>query len=292
MIYLLLSILSAALLVVVLKLFVRFEIPQVYGIVYNYIFCSCLGWVFTEHRPEIQELVDWKGLIPSVLLGTLFFGVFNLIAASAKYHGIGITSIAFKLSFIIPAAAAIVLYRETLSFSTVLATILAVLSIVAISRKDDSSSKPLQQLPTGTKYLPFIIFIGAGTNDAIFNYLQVHFLSPGYDHIITAVIFSGAMITGIVFVFYHRAFWNLKYLFAGFILAVPNYASLYFLLLALESGVLSYSLLFPSYNLGIILAGVLIGKYFFGEKLNRSAQLGLLLAMLALAIVTLSTFEW
>jgi drug/metabolite transporter (DMT)-like permease len=292
MIYLLLSILSAALLVVVLKLYVRFEIPQLYGIVYNYIFCATFGWAFSEYRPEVQEFLDWKGLAPSILLGSLFFVVFNLIAASAKYHGIGITSIAFKLSFIIPAAAAIVLYRETLSLSTLAAASLAVLSIVAISRKDESSSKPLQQLPKWTKYLPVIIFIGAGTNDTVFNYLQVYFLPPGYDHIMTAVIFSGATATGFAVVFYRKAFWSWKYMLAGFILALPNYASLYFLLLALKSGILSYSLLFPSYNLGIILAGVLIGKYFFRENLNRSAQLGLLLTMIALIIVAFSTVDW
>jgi drug/metabolite transporter (DMT)-like permease len=288
MIFLLLSILCATLLVVVLKLFVRFEIPQLYGIVYNYAFCAIMGWAFTEQIPSVQSLFEWKGLVPSMLLGALFFLVFNLIAASAKYHGIGITSIAFKLSFIIPTSAAILLYREPLHFATALAGTLAVLSILAISSKDKSISKPSQPISKWILMLPFVIFLGAGTNDAVFNFLQVNYLETGYNHVLTAVIFSGAWATGFAVVFFKREFWRLRYMVAGLVLAIPNYASLYFLLLALESGFLPYSLLFPSYNLGVIVAGVFIGKIFFGETLSKSARIGLLLALLALIVVAVS----
>jgi drug/metabolite transporter (DMT)-like permease len=285
MIYLLLSIICATSLVVVLKMFVRWRVPQFYGIVYNYLFCAIAGWALTEELPSVNTLQEWPGLLPSLALGALFFLVFNLIAISAKYLGIGITSIAFKLSFVIPALAAILLYQEPLSIQTISAISLAFLAVIAISKKDKNSSLPEEKLPQWVPVLPGLIFAGAGSNDAIFNFLQVNYLKPGFDHILTASIFSGAFLAGFLAASYRRDFWNWRYLFAGVMLGIPNYASLYFLLQALESDILSYSLLFPAYNIGIILCGVGIGLVLFGERLNTFARLGLSLAVMALAVV-------
>lgn len=287
MIFLLLSIICATFLLVILKWFVRFEIPQHYGIVYNYLFCSIIGWISAEDIPPIQELTSWNGFIPSLSLGILFISIFNLIAISSKYLGVGITSISFKLSFIIPVISAIVIHKEPLHLQTIAAILFSVAAVLVISFNKSNTQESKQKSMWWLALLPVIIFLGAGANDAVFNYLQVNYLPDGYDHILTSTIFTGAFLTGFIFLFYKKDFWTPRYMLAGLGLAIPNYASLYFLLLGLKYANIPYSLLFPGNNLGIILLGVFLGIVIFKEKPGRNTWIGLALAVMALTIIAL-----
>lgn len=286
MIYLLISILLATLLVVILKFFVRWGIPQHYGIVSNYGVCMLVGWLSNGDMPHIQSLFDWSGTLPALLLGTMFFSIFNIIALSSRHLGIGITSIAFKISFIIPVAAAVFLYHEPVTWEVVASVVCAVGAVMAISIRNDTRGIPSAKAPAWVGILPLAIFVGSGLNDAFLNYIQVNYLVGHNNHLLNALIFTAAFFFGFLLFFHKKEFWKWKHLAGGIILGIPNYGSLYFLLLAMQQSGLKYSLLFPAYNLGIILTGVFLGWIFFGEKLEKPGYAGLALAALALMFIS------
>lgn len=288
MIYLLISIFFATMLVVILKWFVRWGIPQHYGIVFNYGVCMVIGWLSNGSLPTIHELNNWDGTFPALGLGIMFFSIFNIIALSSKYLGIGVTSIAFKISFIIPVVAAVFLYKEPVHFPMVAAVICALGAVLAISMKKEKSGIPGANVPAWVGVLPLAIFIGSGANDAFLNFIQVSHLSEADNHLFNALIFTAAFGFGFLLFFHQKAFWKWKYLLGGIVLGIPNYGSIYFLLLAMQTSGMKYSMLFPAYNLGIILTGVALGWLFFREKIDRSGYIGLLLAALALGFISLA----
>jgi drug/metabolite transporter (DMT)-like permease len=287
--YLLISILLATLLVVILKFFVRWGIPQHYGIVYNYGVCMITGWLSNGKLPVLKELSQWDGTFPALTLGIMFFSIFNIIALSSKFLGIGITSIAFKISFIIPVVAAVMLYHEPVTWQVTGSVICALGAVLSISIRKQASAIPDTQIPAWAALLPIGIFVGSGLNDAFLNYIQVHHLDGDDNHLFNALIFTAAFTSGFLLFFHKREFWKWKYLAGGIVLGIPNYGSIYFLLLAMQQSGMKYTLLFPAYNLGIILAGVALGWVFFGEKLEKPGYLGLLLAVLALVFITLAS---
>lgn len=289
MIYLFISILLATLLVVILKFFVRWGIPQHYGIVFNYGICMVIGWLSNGSLSSMEELGRWEGTFPALTLGVMFFSIFNVIAISSKYLGIGITSIAFKISFIIPVVAAVMLYHEPVTWQVAGSVISALGAVLAISIRRQSSASPSATIPAWAGLLPIGIFVGSGLNDAFLNYIQVHHLDGDDNHLFNALIFTAAFAFGFLLFFHKREFWKWKYLAGGFVLGIPNYGSIYFLLLAMQQSQMKYSLLFPAYNLGIILAGVALGWLFFGEKLEKPGYLGLLLAVMALIFIALAS---
>jgi len=285
MIYLAISIVTAASLVVILKLFTVWHIPQRYGIVYNYLTCAAIGWIASDVQLQPAKILKWDATPLALLLGAGFFATFNIIAASSRYLGVSKTTIAFKLSFIIPVTAAIVIYKESFTWVTIVAILCAVLSVLIISTGNKASEDTQEDIPKYILFFPVLIFLASGANDTFFNYIQDRYMTEGYGHILTALIFSGAAIAGLLTAAYRKTFWTFKYLLGGIFLGIPNYASLYFLLLALEHSAMPYSRLFAVFNIGIILTGTGMGMLIFRERPERNSYIGLALAGIALLLI-------
>ncbi|MFM7106061.1 MAG: EamA/RhaT family transporter, partial [Flavobacteriales bacterium] len=76
-----------------------------------------------------------------------------------------------------------------------------------------------------------------------------------------------------------------KDLFSGIMLGVVNYGSIYFLVIAYNSGVMEKSTLLPLNNLGVVIVSALGAVIIFTEKLSRPNWMGLALSLLALALL-------
>lgn len=282
MIPLIISILCAASLVVILKSFEKFKVNVTEGIVWNYLICALLGYFLRDLKPGISAIIEWDGLPVVFGLGILFFTMFYLIGISTQLLGVATTSIAFKLAFILPVMAAIILYGEPLTLLKVFSVILAMIAVLLIS----GNSEKKQSVHLWHRFLPIIIFLGCGLSDICFNYLQKMHYVEGWDHTIVALIFAMSFSTGFIVTGFKKSFWNRRNIIAGIVLGIPNYASLYFLLLALQDAPFELSILFPMYNLGIILTGVFVGIVLFKEQLDKRKILGLLIALISIVIMT------
>lgn len=293
MIYLLLSIFFSTLLVVILRAYTTWNIKTEHGIVFNYLVCCLTGLVAMPNKNILFQLPNWNGWIWCLLLGFGFIVIFLLIGKSTTLFGVSTTSIAFKLSFIIPTIIAILFYGDSVSFSKTLGILMAISAVFFITYQPNKENE-IESVNNSNKnnflfknswILPLAILVGSGITDAGFNFIQRNFTPPNFDHIVTIMVFLGAFITGLLLYGKDKALYQWKNVFAGIILGIPNYGSLYFLLLALKHTKLTPSILFPINNLGIIGLSALFGFFIFKEKFNTQKYIGFALAVLSIIII-------
>jgi drug/metabolite transporter (DMT)-like permease len=286
MIYLILSIICATSLVIILRLFDKWNIPSQYGIVFNYLACCITGLIALPEKSLLLNIHAWSGLWISLLLGGGFILIFILIGKSVKLYGVAVTSIAFKISFVIPMLAAVFFYGDMLTMAKMIGILIAIAAIVLITYQREHASSPNGRSYSGkAAFLPALIFIGAGIDDAWFNYIQHYHTPQGFDHIVNIAIFGGALITGILLFGLKRELYTLRNLAGGIVLGVPNYFSLYFLLKALQDKTFSPSTLFPLNNLGIVCLSSVAGILVFREQATVPKLIGFILAVSSILII-------
>lgn len=283
MYYLILSILCNTLLVVILKYYGKFNVETLHGIVWNYLVCALIGLFFIQDYSIISDFIHWKYAWLSGILGFSFIAFFILIGKSTQILGVATTTTAFKLSFAIPTIIAVILYNHHLNALQWTGILLAILAVIAISF--DSKGSSSGHSAKAIYLMPLLIFIGCGLNDALFNFIQIKLLPDGWQHIITISIFFSAFLFGLFLSIYKKEFYKPRNILGGIVLGIPNYGSLYFLLLALQRTGLESSKLFPINNLGIVVLSTLLGRLLFHEKFSTQKAIGIILAILSIALI-------
>jgi drug/metabolite transporter (DMT)-like permease len=180
MIYLILSILFSTSLVVILRSFEKWNIKTEFGIVFNYLVCCITGFIAMDNKSMIQEIPSWNGWWICLLLGFGFILIFLLIGKSTKLLGVATTSIAFKLSFIIPVIIAIIFYGDALSIMKAIGIATAISAVyfiayqptAAIEQDKEPNSTQTSFIHKKAWMLPLLIFVGSGLTDASFNFIQ------------------------------------------------------------------------------------------------------------------------
>jgi len=121
-------------------------------------------------------------------------------------------------------------------------------------------------------------------------FAQAFFIPDGARELFIMSLFGSAFSLGtlklIADVISKRTSIKLKNFLGGVLLGVPNFFSIYFLLKALEVPGAESSIVFSVTSLSIVMLAALLGFLFFGQRLNRINSIGILIA--AIAIVLLS----
>jgi drug/metabolite transporter (DMT)-like permease len=291
MIYLLLSIISSTSLFVIFKYINKHGIKNFDVIIINYIVASILGYAISEYNPDFFPLWSTPWFPYAVTIGVLFIIGFVLIAKSSQKVGIAITTVASKMSVIIPIAFSL-WYDPTdhltlLKGSGITIAIISVFFTIYRKRTIDFNPKYL--------YLPAILFIGMGVIDSIIKVAQFKYIDNGTSTLFSAVLFSIAAIMGLMTNVLQKN--NFRTLFQprtlawGTLLGLGNYGSIYFLILALNykmntGETLDGSVVFGVNNIGIVGLSVLIGLFVFREKLTWLNWMGVVLSVVAIYILT------
>lgn len=294
MIFLLLSILSSA------SLFVIFKIVDTYGIrnfdviIINYVVATILGFAISNYNLEVFPLYNNPWFPYAIIIGILFVIMFVLIAKSSQTAGIAITTVASKMSVIVPISFSLI-YDPTdhISLLKTIGIILALLSVLFTIHRKKGIKVDARYL-----YLPAILFIGMGVVDSIIKLAQFKYIDNGASTYFSAVLFSIATITGIITnLIQKKSFKSLirpKTLFLGSILGIGNFGSIYFLILALNYKInptetLDGSVVFGINNIGIVSLSVITGLLVFREKLTFINWLGIALSIVAIYILSYTT---
>lgn len=286
MIYLLLSILFSTVLLVIFKYFDKYKIDNLQAIVVNYFTAAISGFIISGTVPDFIELSEKSWFPFAFLIGTLFVSLFLILALSSQQAGLTITSVANKMSLVIPVTMAVFLYGDKVTFLKIAALLLAIIGVVMTAIK-----KEKKKIHFIVWLFPFIIFIGSGTCDTLVNYVEKTYLEEVSAELFTALLFSAAASVGLLFLLVQmirrKAFIARKSIIGGIILGVPNYFSIHFLFLALNKSGLSSSDLFTVNNMGIVIASTIAGIAMFRERLSPINQLGLLLSLTAILLIYL-----
>lgn len=286
MVDLALSVLCSSLIFVVFKLFATYNVQTLYAIVINYIVACISGLFFNPNPISFFQLVGQPWFYGTIILGIFFILIFNIMAKSSQLNGVGVTSVATKMSLVLPVIFAVAYYKESLSPWQILGIILALVSVYLASLK-----KRTQNVGKIHLWLPFLVFLGSGIIDTSIKYIQDGYLTDGQYPIFSATVFGAAALSGIVFVGAKSSkvpvTINLKNSIAGICLGIPNYFSIFFLLRALNSESLNSASVFTLNNVAIVLFSTLLGILLFKEKLLPKNWLGIVLAVFSIILVAL-----
>ncbi len=286
MIFLLLSILASTITVSFFKIFEKVGVNTLQAIIFNYLTCAILGNLIDSAQAVITtSFYNQEWFKYTLILGCLFISIFFAIGQTTQKMGVSVSMVSAKLSVVIPIVFALIMYKQNLVPIQILGIILSLLSIYFISKKQNTNSTN-----QGTWLLPLIVFIGSGFIDTILNFMQTHFIpATSESHIITTT-FTMAFVIGFIYLLYLVIFKQekikLKNIFWGFLLGLPNYFSMLFLVKTLSYYATESASIFPINNIAIVTASTLAAVLFFREKLNKQNVVGLSLAITSIILIS------
>ena len=284
MIPLLLSILSSSVLLVIFKYYDRFKVNTFQAITINYMVAAALGFALAPVNYAPAELVSQPWTISAVVIGSVFILMFYIMAVSSQKVGVAISSVANKMSLVIPVVMGIILYNESLAGFKLIGVVAALVAVIMVTY-------PKKGIAIEKKYLilPFIIFLGSGFLDTVFKYVETHQVSSDEFEIFCASLFLVAALVGSAVLLGNRIVNNktleTRSIIAGFALGIPNYFSIHFLLQALNIPDLESTIVFPINNTGIVLLSTLLAIVLFSEKLSKLNWGGIALALTSIFLI-------
>ena len=256
------------------------------AIVANYLVCAILGFSLSSDRSGhfVQELWFHSGLA----LGCFFVLIFWAMAYNAQLNGVSINALSNKLSLIIPIAAGLLFFNESIHWYGILGIAAAFGSIIIFSNK----LREHQNLHN--KIFPLLVFLGSGFVDLSLKFMSYHFSGVASMNEISFSIFCGAFLFGLLIVLF-RTFQgklrpDIKSIGMGALLGLPNYFSIALFLVAINAYDLSSAFVFGSQKTGIVVLSALGSTLLFKEKWNRNKFIALILAIIAVILIANEQF--
>lgn len=299
MIYLLASILLSVMLLLNFRLFPRFNVNTVQAISLNYIVCFVTGYVLLPSgiafSLDFGQTWTWVALG----IGVAFVVTFLLSGESTQRNGITATSLANNLSLVIPVCISLfVLGTSGRAFDgwNYLGLLLAVVAVALSTYKKADTNVPDSATSTGLlALLPVAVFLMYGFTNTMINYMNVKYIATGVNPVVvTLTMVIGAIVAGLTLLAFRlisgRERFELRNLAGAVTLGVPNFLSFYTLVLALSAYKGNGALVYPLYNIGVILVAAGVAALFFREKLLLINKVGLALAVLAIALISWQEF--
>jgi drug/metabolite transporter (DMT)-like permease len=288
MVYLLLSILFTTALVLIFKLFERFEVNNFQAIVFNYITAGLICFTVVGESVNLNQITSEVWFPSTLLIGVLFISLFNIVAFSAQKVGIAITSVATKISLCIPVVFGFWYFGDSVNLLKITGILLALLSVYFTAKKEEKRKaiNPILFM------VPVILFIGSGVLDIVLIYsLETYDLvDKGLELQFSSVLYSVAGLIGIpILIFRHFTVDKIqkKNIIAGIGLGIPNVLSIVFFLKCLNHFPES-SFVFPINNMGIVAASAIFASVLFKEHLSKINWIGIVIAMIAILLISAS----
>lgn len=288
MIWLILCILLTTSFFIIFKLYHLFKINTFQAIVFNYITCVCVGLVFSYDLDFNKFTSDLSWMPYGFALGFLFISTFFLMARTAQEVSVAVSTVASKISMLIPSTVAIILYldvRQEFSWINGIGFFLAIMSLFLITKKEKVENLHV----SGNQIiLVLAVFVGTGMVDTVLNIAGKNFGSELFNKGFPIFCFSIAAIGGVlVSIFVKKDRFEWKNLIGGIALGVPNYFSIYTLMQGLDYYHGNAAYVYPIVHICSILFSSFAAFLFFKEKLSKLNYLGVLVAIFAVILLSL-----
>ena len=195
MLYLIFGIICNALLFMAFRSFAVFKINNLQAIVFNYYVSVITGLVFTGKHKLFFE-TDYSGPWPlfALSIGALLVLGFYASTLNAQIVGAAITSVASKMSMVVPVLFSLFYLKiDTQKFTLLNYTgiVLALLAILLGSiKKEEGGKKSVSTLVL--ILLPFAVFASGGCIDSLINYSNYAILKPHTAAAFPIIIFTAS----------------------------------------------------------------------------------------------------
>lgn len=288
MIALIFSILASTAIFIIFKLFPKFNIDTFQAIVFNYFTAFFCGFLLFSNEWNQAVLNESNWLIGVISCSVLFISLFILIGLSSQRNGVASTSVAVKMSMGLSVLVMIFLYREGVSLNKSLGIALAFLGVILVTYQ----KKNANQYNESAFWMLAVLFFGSSMLDLMLNYSQKSLLGSLTPSLFSAFGFGLAGIIGLLILGVQllrgKAKIALRNIGAGIVLGIPNFFSIYLLLMAYQSSGLSDSNVVTLVNIGIVAVSAVLGWLMFKEDMPLRKVFGLILSVLAIALISLN----
>ncbi len=278
MLYLILAIVSSAMIAIVMRLSEGRVKGRLTMLAVNYLTCLLLAGCYTGLEDLFPAGSDLSGTLGmGAVNGFLYLMGFVLLQVNIRKNGVVLSSTFMKLGLLVPMVVSVLFFGEMPGGLQIVGFLLAVTAIVLVNAGKEEST-------TTFKLGLILLLLAGGGGDAmakIFEELGNGALSEQY----LFYSFLMALVLCALLAVWKKEALGGKELLYGFLIGIPNYYSARFLLRAVErlDGVLVY----PTYSVATILVVTLAGVCFFRERLAKRQWLVLGIILIALALLNL-----
>ncbi len=290
MLYLAGSIILTSYLTLAFKVCEKYRVNIFQAIVFNYITCVITGSIVNGSFPVNKQAVSTPWFQWACVMGGMFVSIFTVIGFTTQKIGVAVASVANKLSLIIPVILSVYLYHETVLGWKLAGVLLALVAVVFTCYPPGTKNRAdNQQRRKWLFLLPVGLFIGSGLLDSLINHVQQQYVTDdNRNAYLVTGFFSAATIGSLVLAYGFtagRQQFAFKNLFAGMLIGVPNYFSIWCLVRFLKNSPWQSSASIPVNNMGIVLFSSLVAFLFFKEKLSLLNWCGIMLSLLAIYLI-------
>jgi len=286
MYFIILSILSLAGIFVLFKLAEKNNLSVINVIVINYLIASIIGFIQSGNSPFTMLEKNWLPM--ATLIGIFFFVFFVVIGWSTKLVGLSITTVAAKMSVVIPIIFSIIYYNENINTLKIAGIFAAVTGVILTVYKPTDTNNT-KKISINEILVPILLFIGMGISDSMVKYTQNAYLqneSPAlFNASLFFISFTGSLIYASITKQIHKI-QNNKVILTGTILGILNFYGIYFFIKALGSGIFDSSVIFGINNVGIVSLSVITGLFLFKEKLFKINKIGIAISIFAIFLLS------
>ena len=303
MLYLLLSVFFGTFLVVVFKFFPKYKIDTFQAIVINYWTCFCVGALMLGRVPINADTFQQPWLPYAAVLGLMFITGFYAVGMTVNLFGLTVASVLQKMSLLISVPFAILMFSEPITPYKVIGLLLALVAVVLSNWQSKGNGGEDASKVARTVYLenggyavllwifPVYAFIVSGGIEVGLQFVQGTMIAPGDSettNAFSATLFTTAGVLGTVVAVYlilsKRAKLQWQNVWGGIALGIPNYFSIFFLIMAFDAW--EKSIVLPINNIAIVGVSALLGFIAFREKLSTVNWTGVLLAIVAIGLIS------
>ncbi len=279
------SVLAAALfsvlVSVLLKLMPRHRIDVGQAVTWNYLAAGlmCL-WMLDPPLATLRSpSTPWLALI---VLALVLPSLFLVLAAAVRQAGIVRTDIAQRLSLLLSLIAAFTLFGEALGALKLAGLALGLVAVLAILMRPETRATPAR----GATWLLLAVWMGFALVDVVLKAIA-RAGTPFAASLLAvfALAFLGMLSIQLWRHAKGRSRLGLRNAVAGLLLGALNFGNIVCYVRAHRALPDNPAVVFASMNIGVVVLGTLVGVLAFGERTSRWNRLGIVLAILAIALI-------
>ena len=276
MVFLLLAVLSSALISIIMRLSAGKVSANLSVLATNYCICSLLGAGYAGFRlVPVQTPGFPVTLFLGLVSGILYLAALVMFQTNTAKRGIVLSSVFVKLGLLVPIAASVLFFREVPTAAQIAGFAIAVAAIVLINWQKDSSRFGLGLI---------VMLLLSGGADVMAKFFDVYG-QEALSSLYLFYTFGMAFLLCVILVIRKKEHPGFREILYGILMGVPNFFSAKFLLASL--GHLPAVVVYPSFSVGTLLIVTLTGVLLFRERLRKAQWIALAAILAALILLNI-----
>ncbi|UYW02068.1 EamA family transporter [Flavobacterium agricola] len=235
-------------------------------------------FLFDSNYYTIQTYAD--NLPIYALLGILLPTLFLILNKSILQVGIIKTDIAQRFSLLIPILVSVFVWNQVLNQSKIVGLALGFLAIFLILYKKGITKN------TSFYFMPILVLLGYGLVDVLFKQIAL-IQNISYTSSLLFIFTLAFIISSVIALLKKpKVVYNLNTIKWGLLLGTLNFGNIYTYIKAHQVLKDNPTIVFVTMNLGVIILSTIVGYFIFKEKINKINAVGIVLALLAIYLIT------